>query len=611
MDAVDNPFGKLNKQQEEVAYLISKKAQEMGVDPDLALAVAWAESRFGKNVGPSRAGALGVMQVMPENAKGLGMSVSDLEDNEKNIQAGLTILKKSLNRFGGNEILGVAGYNTRWNTGKKFAESLNPDDLPKETKDYLDFIDSFRPLQTQSVQQQPEQRPPTETSEEPPQPAVSQAPSIDQQPSSPVDLSETQRAIMSVQQQQAADQQKDGGGLPSMSPFVYGLGGGALAGQLGSFISSDPRAASAAKITRAQEKVAAAKDKLTIAQQIAGRGPIGAMGFSDDLRPLGIAGSLEDLQNEFNAAKSALEAAKQEAAVLSAKPPSAASIPSPDGGLPSRTVPGASGAQNWARAMASQQLPEAVVEQVDTMRKTGPGGAQRLIDEDLARMQKIKELGGGQYKLTGEGRGQLMLPPEEAARLEAQAAARASQQSAQQAQAAQIAEQRRLAAQGKVREAGQQVSGLNQKLREAQRLQGLEDKARANVSLAQSALDRAKETKPNMLQKLGYATGTGKFVSPVLGALGGVGTMLSADELLRQIEIGKKTGSYSGAIMPGLETAFGVMALAPPVTPLTAAIKGIGIVGGLTLGGYELGRSGFDMLSNLYQEQTKKLQLGK
>jgi len=610
MDTVDSPFGKLTKQQEEVAYLVSKKAQEMGVDPGLALAVAWAESRFGKNVGPSRAGALGIMQVMPENAKGLGISVPDLEDNEKNVNAGLTILKNSLNRFGGNEILGVAGYNTRWNTGKKFAETLNPDDLPKETRDYLDFIDSFRPLQTQPVQQQPEQRQPAEPTEEPPRPAVSRPAPTDEQPLSPVDVSETQQAIMNVQQQQE-EQTKEGGGLPSMAPFVYGLGGGALAGEVGALVSSDPRAASAAKVARAQEKLAAAKDKLTIAQQMSGKGPIGAMGFSDDLRPLGMAGSIEDLQNEYKAAQSALEAAKQEAAALSAKPPSAASIPSPDGGLPSRTVPGASGAQNWARAMASQQLPEAIVEQVDTMRKTGPGGAQRLIDEDLARMQKIKELGGGQYKLAGEGRGQLMLPPEEAARLEAQAAAKTSQQSAQQAEAARIAEQRRLAAQGKVRETGQQFTEINQKLKEAQRLKGLEDKARANMSLAQSALDRAKEAKPGMLERLGYATGTGKFLSPVLGALGGLGTALSADELLRQIELGKKTGDYSGAILPGLETTFGAMSLAPPVTPLTAAIKGIGMVGGLGLAGYELGRSGFDTLNNLYQEQTKKLQFGK
>jgi hypothetical protein len=77
-----------------------------------------------------------------------------------------------------------------------------------------------------------------------------------------------------------------------------------------------------------------------------------------------------------------------------------------------------SGSQNYAKAMATQQLPEALIERVETMKKTGEGGAHRLIEEDLARTKKIRDIGAGNYQLTGQGRGQLMLPPEEAARLE-------------------------------------------------------------------------------------------------------------------------------------------------------------------------------------------------
>lgn len=150
MEMVDSPFGKITKDQEDVATLVAKTAREMGVDPKLAVAVAWAESRFGKNAGPSKAGAVGVMQVMPENAKPLGMEVSDLQNREANVKAGLTLLKNSLDRFGGNEILAVAGYNTKWETGEKFAKSKNPEDLPEATISYLNEIDSFRPLQKTS-----------------------------------------------------------------------------------------------------------------------------------------------------------------------------------------------------------------------------------------------------------------------------------------------------------------------------------------------------------------------------------------------------------------------------------------------------------------------------
>ena len=37
---------KLNKEQQNNAFLIGSKAQEVGIDPDLALAFAWRENRF-------------------------------------------------------------------------------------------------------------------------------------------------------------------------------------------------------------------------------------------------------------------------------------------------------------------------------------------------------------------------------------------------------------------------------------------------------------------------------------------------------------------------------------------------------------------------------------
>ena len=92
-----------------------------------------------------------------------------------------------------------------------------------------------------------------------------------------------------------------------------------------------------------------------------------------------------------------------------------------------------SGAQNWAKTMATQELPESLIDRVETMRKTGEGGAQRLIDEDLAKLKKIKDLGAGNYGLSPKNRGQLMLPPEELARLEKEFASQQRYQALKQA----------------------------------------------------------------------------------------------------------------------------------------------------------------------------------
>jgi hypothetical protein len=70
---------KLNKEQQDNAFLIGSKAQEVGIDPDLALAFAWRENQF-QTKGKSPKGATGVMQVMPANAKAYGYAPEDLLD---------------------------------------------------------------------------------------------------------------------------------------------------------------------------------------------------------------------------------------------------------------------------------------------------------------------------------------------------------------------------------------------------------------------------------------------------------------------------------------------------------------------------------------------------
>jgi len=82
-------------------------ANKYGVDPNLALAVMQAES--GGNPGAvSGAGAIGLFQLMPATASGLGVNPSD---PLQNIDGGVRYLKQQLDAFGGDVSLALAGYN--------------------------------------------------------------------------------------------------------------------------------------------------------------------------------------------------------------------------------------------------------------------------------------------------------------------------------------------------------------------------------------------------------------------------------------------------------------------------------------------------------------------
>ena len=91
-----------------VQTLVRRIAAEEGFDADLADAVAWAESDMGQNQGPSSAGALGIMQLMPATASSLG--VSDRCDAAANIRAGIRYLKALSDEFH-DPLLMLAAYN--------------------------------------------------------------------------------------------------------------------------------------------------------------------------------------------------------------------------------------------------------------------------------------------------------------------------------------------------------------------------------------------------------------------------------------------------------------------------------------------------------------------
>lgn len=91
---------------EAVASLITQAAARHRIDPGLAIAVAWQESRFQQSA-VSPKGARGVMQLMPATARDLGVDPDDLRSN---IDGGVNYLARQLRRFG-DVRLALAAYN--------------------------------------------------------------------------------------------------------------------------------------------------------------------------------------------------------------------------------------------------------------------------------------------------------------------------------------------------------------------------------------------------------------------------------------------------------------------------------------------------------------------
>jgi soluble lytic murein transglycosylase-like protein len=90
-----------------VARAIADGAERAGIDPALVAAVAQTESGGDPNA-RSAAGAQGVMQLMPETARSLG--VADPYDPAQNVRAGAHYLRTLIDRFGDLKSA-IAAYN--------------------------------------------------------------------------------------------------------------------------------------------------------------------------------------------------------------------------------------------------------------------------------------------------------------------------------------------------------------------------------------------------------------------------------------------------------------------------------------------------------------------
>jgi soluble lytic murein transglycosylase len=113
--------------------VIAEAARRHGVSPHLLKALIKVESDFNPRA-VSRSGALGLMQIMPENLEAL--RVQDPFNPWENIMGGTRYLMQMLQRFDGRLHLALAAYNA----GPTIVERYNRVPPIRETEEYVEKV---------------------------------------------------------------------------------------------------------------------------------------------------------------------------------------------------------------------------------------------------------------------------------------------------------------------------------------------------------------------------------------------------------------------------------------------------------------------------------------
>ena len=121
---------------QELEEAVTHYAKEYRLSPALVMAVIKAESGFNPTV-ISKAGAVGLMQLIPETA--IRHGVRNLYDTRDNIAGGARHLRYLLDRFHGNVRLALAAYNA----GERKVDRYRQIPPFKETRSYVKKVLAF------------------------------------------------------------------------------------------------------------------------------------------------------------------------------------------------------------------------------------------------------------------------------------------------------------------------------------------------------------------------------------------------------------------------------------------------------------------------------------
>lgn len=132
-DNIGNSYGSYSGNAD-VDSAINEMAEKYNLDPALVAAIAEQESGFNQSA-QSEAGAMGIMQLMPGTAEGLGVDPSDLRGN---LEGGAKYLRQMLDKYDGDVEKALAAYNA----GPGSLDSVNGDisQLSGETQKYVPSV---------------------------------------------------------------------------------------------------------------------------------------------------------------------------------------------------------------------------------------------------------------------------------------------------------------------------------------------------------------------------------------------------------------------------------------------------------------------------------------
>ena len=376
---------------------------------------------------------------------------------------------------------------------------------------------------------------------------------------------------------------------------------------------TDPKITPKVDTGKAQEANLSAQDKLELARRNLEQAvPQGADNLEETYRQS--QGELERLKNEQRLAQERLKGMPKTAPVVETPAPSSL-ISQIDltrtGPASGPKIEGDSSARNWTIKTAGQkhQMPEAVLDAVTDQTSESKTGGMRLIRQDLANIEKIKQLGAGDFGLvTTEGGVQLQLPPTTVAERQAdidrqnqasqaELERQAESQRIQQEMQARRLEMERMAHEAELErlrqeraQAGQRHNVITGQTKAVAPLQRALTKAETDAELAQRKLARAQQ-QPNaagrVLERAGVATTGSPKVGALPRAFAGAGAgylgVMSYQEALERF----KAGDTSEGVLKALQAGSAAAAMLPPAGKTMTKARGAGALGMAGTYGYE------------------------